>query len=99
MRVNLNRLTKINWDVKLHDPLFYIQMIISFSLPIAAYLGIKATDITTWKALFDNILNALNNPYCTGIGIISAVNALIDSECIEDEMTVEEEVVDEKIEE
>lgn len=95
MRINLNRLTKINWDAKLHDPLFYFQMIISFSLPIAAYLGIKATDITTWKALFDNIIKALNNPYCTGIGLISAINALIDSECIEVEDKMKEEPIEE----
>lgn len=89
MKINLNRLTKINWKAKLNDPLFYVQMVISFSLPIAAYLGIKSTDITSWGVLFDNILKALNNPYCVGVGILSAFNALIDSENVEVE-TVEE---------
>lgn len=91
MRFNLRRLTKINWKAKLDDPLFYVQVIVSFSLPVAAYLGIKTTDITTWGALFNNISRALNNPYCVGIGLISVFNALIDSEIYESVELLEEE--------
>ena len=91
MRFNLRRLTKINWKAKLDDPLFYVQVIVSFSLPVAAYLGIKTTDITTWGALFNSISRALNNPYCVGIGLISVFNALIDSEIYESVELLEEE--------
>lgn len=99
LRFNLRRLTKINWKAKLDDPLFYVQVIVSFSLPVAAYLGIKTTDITTWGALFNNIMRALNNPYCVGIGLISVFNALIDSEIYEAAELLDEEVKDEDKEE
>lgn len=95
LRFNLKRLTKINWKAKLDDPLFYVQVIVSFSLPVAAYLGIKTTDITTWGALFNSISRALNNPYCVGIGLISVFNALIDSEIYEAVELLDEEDKDE----
>ena len=82
---------KINWKIRLQNPIFYLQLALSFCVPVMAYLGINAPDITTWEILFDSVLAALSNPYCLGIGLVSVFNAVVDSSKIgigDDEVTL-----------
>lgn len=62
----------INWKVRVQNPMFYIQIVISFLLPILGYMGLTVPDITSWSILFDVIKNALMNPYC----LISALGGV-----------------------
>lgn len=39
---------KINWKLRLQNPMFYIQVILSFFIPVLGYLGLNWSEITTW---------------------------------------------------
>lgn len=69
---------KINLKVRFKNPIFYAQLILSIFTPILAYLGLTATDLTTWSKLGDVIVQAVSNPYVLTLVIISVYNALID---------------------
>lgn len=69
---------KINWKVRFKNPMFYAQLILSILTPIMAYLGLTATDLTTWSVLGDVLLQAISNPYVLSLVIISVYNALVD---------------------
>lgn len=69
---------KINLKVRFKNPLFYVQLFLSVMTPILGYLGLTATDITTWAILCDVILKAVSNPYVLLLVCVSIYNALID---------------------
>ena len=70
---------KLNWKVRAQNPMFYIQIILSFFIPVLGYLGLNWSDVTTWASFFDVILGALSNPYCLSIAAVSVFNAVVDS--------------------
>ena len=69
---------KINWKVRFKNPLFYAQIILSVLTPILTYLGLTATDLTTWAKLGEVLLQAVSNPYVLTLTFISVYNALVD---------------------
>lgn len=69
---------KINWKVRFNNPMFYVQLVLSVLTPILAYSGLTATDLTTWAALGDVLVQAISNPYVLSLVIVSVYNALID---------------------
>ena len=69
---------KMNLKVRLQNPVFIAQIVMSILVPILGYCGLTVADVTTWKALGDVLLNALSNPYCLGLMVVSVYNALID---------------------
>lgn len=69
---------KINLKVRFKNPMFYIQLILSILAPILTYLGLTATDITTWGKLADVLLQAISNPYVLSLVAVSVYNALVD---------------------
>ena len=69
---------KINLKVRFKNPMFYVQIVLSVLTPILAYLGLTATDITTWAKLFDILLQAVDNPYVLSLVLVSVYNALVD---------------------
>lgn len=69
---------KINLKVRFKNPLFYVQLILAIFTPILAYMGLTASDLTTWSALFKVILEAINNPYVLSLVVVSIYNALVD---------------------
>lgn len=71
--------TKINWKVRLENPMFYVQIGASFLLPVLGYMGLSGSDITTWNTLFETIGAALLNPYCLMIALVSVYNAIVDT--------------------
>ena len=69
---------KINWKVRFNNPMFYVQLVLSILTPILTYLGLTATDLTTWSALGNVLLQAVSNPYVLSLVLVSVYNALVD---------------------
>jgi len=69
---------KINWKVRLNNPLFYTQVVLAILLPILAYMGLTVQDLTTWPDLANVLLNAVSNPYVLGLVVVSVYNAVSD---------------------
>ena len=69
---------KINLKVRFKNPVFIAQFILAIFTPILAYAGLTAQDLTTWKALFDVIVDAISNPYVLSLVAVSVWNALND---------------------
>ncbi len=70
----------INWKVRFNKEniMFIGQVIMSVVIPILTYFGLRASDITTWKMLWDTFINAINNPYVLVMAAVSLFNAITD---------------------
>ena len=68
----------INWKVRFVNPVFWVQIICAIVLPILAYLGLSWEDMTTWAALGDVFLQAVQNPVIIVSVIVSVWNAVND---------------------
>ena len=53
---------KINWRVRLKNPVFWAQLAAAIVLPILAYLGLAWGDMTSWAALAGILVQAVKNP-------------------------------------
>ena len=53
---------KINWKVRMKNPVFWAQLATAIVLPILAYLGLQWSDMTSWAALGDILVQAVKNP-------------------------------------
>lgn len=69
---------KINLRVRFKNPMFYAQIILSVLTPILTYMGLAATDITTWSKLGEVLLQAISNPYVLSLVAVSLYNAFVD---------------------
>ena len=69
---------KINLKVRFKNPMFYFQLVLSILTPILTYLGLTATDLTTWAKLADVLLQAILNPYVLALVLVSVYNTLVD---------------------
>lgn len=70
---------KLNWKIRSQNPMFYIQILLSFFIPVLGYLGLNWSEMTTWGSLFDMLWDAFSNPYCLSIAAVSVFNAVVDS--------------------
>lgn len=68
----------MNLKVRLKNPVFIVQIILSILLPILAYRSMTLQDITTWTTLGDLLIGAIKNPYLLGTVAVSVWNALTD---------------------
>lgn len=68
----------INLKLRLKNPMFVAQLVLSVLLPILGYFGLEVKDLTSWSMLGELVLNALSNPYVLGLIAISVYNALVD---------------------
>jgi phi LC3 family holin len=68
----------MNIKVRLKNPIFIAQLVLSILTPILAYAGLTPQDITTWDSLGHLLLGALSNPYVLGLVVVSVWNALTD---------------------
>lgn len=68
----------INWQVRIHNPVWWAQVFLAIASPILAYYGINFKDFTTWKSVFNTLLNALKNPYVLGLIAINVINTIND---------------------
>ena len=69
---------KINWKVRIKNPVFWVQVIVAVMLPILAHLGLNWEDMTTWAALGGVLLDAIKNPVIVVAVIVSVWNAVND---------------------
>ena len=69
---------KINWLVRIKNPVFWAQIIIAIMLPILTHLGINWEDVTTWAALGELLISAIGNPVIVVAIIVSVWNAVTD---------------------
>ena len=69
---------KINFKVRFKNPIFIAQLVLAIFTPILAYAGLTAQDLTSWKALFELVIEAVSNPYVLGLVVVSVWNALND---------------------
>ena len=69
---------KINWKVRVKNPLFWAQVGLSILTPILAYAGVTAEAITTWTALGELLVGAVSNPYVLAMVLVSVWNTVTD---------------------
>lgn len=68
----------INWKIRFQNPLFIAQIIMSILVPLLSYIGLTVEDLTTWGKLFQILTQAIMNPYCLALIVISVYNTVID---------------------
>ena len=69
---------KINWKVRIKNPVFWVEVAAAIILPILAHLGFNWEDMTTWGALCGILLEAVKNPVIVVAVIVSVWNAITD---------------------
>lgn len=69
---------KINWKVRVKNPMFWTGIVLAIILPILSYFGLKWEEITTWAALGTLIVEAIKNPVVVVAVLVSLYNAIID---------------------
>jgi len=53
-------------------------MLLAVGVPVLAYGGLTAADLTTWGTVGNLIVDALSNPYVLGTVAVSVFNAVND---------------------
>lgn len=69
---------KINWKVRVTNPLFWAQIFMAVFTPILAYFGLAGADMNTWPMVFETLKNAALNPYVCVLVLVSVWNAVQD---------------------
>lgn len=69
---------KINWKVRLRNPVWWAQMVLAVLTPILVYAGLTVESLTTWAALGELLLGAVRNPYVLAMVAVSVWNACND---------------------
>lgn len=64
----------INWKVRLKNPTFWIGLIGAIGAPMLAYMGMAASDLTTWDSIGSLIVSTVTNPYLLALVILSALS-------------------------
>ena len=68
----------MNIKVRVKNPVFWVQILLSILTPILAYAGLTTQDLTTWAKLGEVLIMALSNPHVLGLVALSVWNALND---------------------
>lgn len=68
----------LNWKIRIKNVSFWVSIVIAVVTPILAYMGLTMQDITTWAALGNVLLGAVQNPYVLMLVAVSVYNAVID---------------------
>ena len=69
---------KINWTVRIKNPLFWVEVAAAILLPILAYFGLSWEDMTSWATLGKVLLEAIQNPVVIVASAVSVWNAITD---------------------
>lgn len=69
---------KINWKVRVKNPVWWVQVLLAIIAPVLSYFGFTPESMTSWNIVWDTLLRAVQNPYVIGLCIISFVNTLND---------------------
>ena len=68
----------MNLKIRFKNPVFIAQLFLAILTPMLAYAGLTVQDLTSWSAVGNILLNAINNPYVLGLIVVSVWNALND---------------------
>ncbi len=69
---------KINWKVRVKNPVFWINLAAAIVLPVLTYLGLNWSDMTTWGIFFSTMGKAFGNPVIVVSMAVSVWNLLYD---------------------
>lgn len=68
----------LNLRVRAKNPVFWVQVALAVATPVAAYFGITPQSLTSWPAIGQVLLDAVQNPYVLMMAAVSVWNALND---------------------
>ena len=71
-------MAKINWKVRLRNPVWWGEVLGAIFLPMLTALGISWNEITSWEGLLNVLKNSLVNPVIVVAVITSVWNTIID---------------------
>ena len=71
-------MNRINWKVRIKNPVFWVQAAIAVILPILTYVGLTWEDMTSWAAIGNLLLQAVKNPVVIAAVLASVWNAVND---------------------
>ena len=71
-------MNRINWKVRIKNPVFWVQVAIAVILPILTYFGLTWEDMTSWAAIGNLLLQAVKNPVVIADVLASVWNAVND---------------------
>ena len=69
---------KINWKVRLCNPVFWAEVAAAVVLPILAQLGLSWEDMDSWAALWAALMEAVKSPVILTAVAVSVWNAVND---------------------
>ncbi len=69
---------KINWRVRLKNPLFWAQLAAAVLTPVLAGAGLGWEDMTSWQALGQAIAAGIQSPVVLAAVAVSVFNAVTD---------------------
>ena len=69
---------KINWKVRIKNPMFWVGIALAVVFPILSYFGLNWEDMTTWAALGNIFIEAIKNPVVVVAVLVSLYNAILD---------------------
>ena len=69
---------KINWKVRLKNPVFWAQVAVALLSPILVSLGLQWGDMTTWPALGEVLRQAVCSPVILVAVIVSLWGVITD---------------------
>ena len=71
-------MNRINWKVRIKNPVFWVQAATAVILPILTYFGLTWEDMTSWAAIGNLLLQAVKNPVVIAAVLASVWNAVND---------------------
>ena len=71
-------MNRLNWKVRIKNPVFWVQAAIAVILPILTYFGLTWEDMTSWAAIGNLLLQAVKNPVVIAAVLASVWNAVND---------------------
>lgn len=70
--------SKMNLKVRIKNPVFWLEIACSIIFPALASIGMRWSDVTSWKTLIEALNNALLNPVILASVFSSVLAALND---------------------
>ena len=69
---------KINWKVRMKNPVFWGQVVVAVIAPILAYLGQSWSDMNPWVTFGGIFVKAVSNPVVIVSVVVSVWNLITD---------------------
>lgn len=68
---------KINWEVRMKNSVFWVQILAAVFLPVLTYFGLQWEELTTWTVIGQLLVEAVKNPVVVLV-LVSVWNAIND---------------------